>query len=276
MKKAFLIFAFCIMSAFVSFADTQRNIAVQTYSFRNFTLTDAIQQLKSIGVDQAECYTGQLIGGDFGEHRFQQTMDKDARADFKKYLDKENFKIISIGCINPPADENNIRQLFEFAQFFGVKYIATESRRDALEIMDKLAEEYGLTITIHNHTMHEGGANPYCDPHSVLKEIKGLKNVYAGPDIGHWGRSCVNPVWGYRALKGKIKSTHFKDISHVSNLGAPCVPFGTGDFDLPAILAELDSQNYTGLFVIEYESEPENPLPAIKTSVEYLRARPKK
>jgi len=277
MKKSFLIFILCITSALVSFAETPRDIAVKTYSFRKFTLTETVEQLKSIGVNQLDCSFSQHLGGNFDpEDRFHAGLKKSVKEDLKKYLDKEGMKIVGMGVANPQPNEKNVRELFEFAQMMGAKYITTESRRNVLEIMDSLAEEYGLFITVHNHTMAEDAPNPYCDPHSMLKEIKGLKNVYAGPDIGHWGRSCINPVWGFKALKGKLRSIHFKDISHVSNLGAPCVPYGTGDFDIPAILAALDAQNYDGVLVIEYESEPENPLPGIQKCVEYLRAHPRK
>ncbi len=41
---------------------------------------------------------------------------------------------------------------------------------------------------------------------------------------------------------------------------------------MPAILAELDRQNFDGVFTIEYEHNWENSVPDIKKCVEYLNS----
>ena len=46
---------------------------------------------------------------------------------------------------------------------------------------------------------------------------------------------------------------------------------GTGSLDLPAFVAALEEANFDGMSIIEYEANPENPVPALKEFVAKMR-----
>ncbi len=83
-------------------------------------------------------------------------------------------------------------------------------------------------------------------------------------------RSGLKPVDCLRILKGRIISSHLKDLNKVGP-GAHDVPFGTGVADIPAILEELKGQEFEGNLSIEYEYHWENSSPEVGQCIGFVR-----
>jgi sugar phosphate isomerase/epimerase len=49
------------------------------------------------------------------------------------------------------------------------------------------------------------------------------------------------------------------------------VPWGTGKGELDAMFTELKRGGFKGVFSIEYEFHPENPIPEMQQCVEYFK-----
>lgn len=83
-------------------------------------------------------------------------------------------------------------------------------------------------------------ANLLGDPNYILSVIKDRdRRIGACADTGHWARSNLDPVECLRILKGRIVSSHLKDLNEKGIVAAHDVPCGTGVSDIPAILEEL-------------------------------------
>jgi len=50
------------------------------------------------------------------------------------------------------------------------------------------------------------------------------------------------------------------------------VVVGTGNLDVKAFIDALDADHFDGAAVIEYEADPENPVPALTECVNAIRA----
>lgn len=245
-----------------------RKVAVQTYSLNRFTLEEAIEKLKDMGLDGIECYPGQKISNSMPDQKMGPGMSEEAKAFVKKMLKDANLKIVSFG-VTGADNEAQIRKLCEFAKEFGFDRILTEGRVSTFEIWEKVGKEYGVTMCLHHHALDSG--NQYFDPDLVMKYTKDLKYVKANPDVGHWSRCKINPIDALRKLKGNIGSVHFKDQKKFGDKGNNCVPFGEGELNCKAMLAELDKQGYDGFYVIEYEADWNNNVDKIRKCVEFLR-----
>lgn len=269
MKKKFIIG----MSVLVAGAAVAGEwaLGVQAYSFRKFTFCDTLDQLSAMGVKFVEAYPGQEIGGGIaGTTHF--TMDAATRAALQAKLAEKGIKIISYGVVGG-KNEADWRTLFDFAKAMGIQMINSEPNPDHYALIAKLSAEYGIPVGIHNHAKPD---NRYWNPQTVLDAIQAHPGLYAAPDNGHWARSGITSVEGFKLLEGQMKSIHLKDMAV---FGDPkqkeCVPYGTGVCDLPSAIAELKRQKYAGPFIIEYESHPEDPAPYIKQCVEWFNANTK-
>lgn len=256
-------------------------VAVQAYSFNKFTFFEAVDKTASLGLKWIEAYPGQKIGGDLPNDTFDHSMSKDARKVVNAKLKAAGVKLVNYGVVALPNNEKQCRNVFDFAKEMGIETICSEPPKDAFALLDKLTEEYGINVAIHNHPK----PSPYWDYKVELEALQGhSKRIGACADTGHWMRSCtesqeevkkikdefgaeadshlhyLNSLEALKALEGRIISLHFKDLNDVGH-EAHDVPWGTGKGDVKGMLTELKRQGFKGVFSIEYEYHWENSVP---------------
>jgi len=109
------------------------------------------------------------------------------------------------------------------------------------------------------------------DPNYILSLVKDRDpRIGSCADTGHWVRSGLKPVDCLRILKGRIMSSHLKDLHEFSPKGHD-VPYGQGKSDVPGILAEFKAQNFDGPISVEYEFNWESSVPEIKQCIDFVR-----
>ena len=241
-------------------------LGVQAWSFRKFTFCETLDQLSEMGVKYIEAYPGQKIGGDIAGTTHY-TMDAATRDALKAKLGEAGITILSYGVVGG-KDEADWRKIFEFAKAMNIKIITSEPNPNHYDLLVKLTKEYDINVGIHNHAKPN---NRYWDPQTVLDAVKDRSGLYAAPDNGHWARSGIKSVDGFKLLEGQMITIHLKDQKTFNDPSKNiCVPFGTGVCDLPASIKELKRQKYAGNFIIEYESNASAPAPHIKKCVEWF------
>ena len=77
MKKLFDIFLFFVCFLSVTFIDAQTiaekngwRLGIQSYSFHRFSLIEALDKTKELGLKYIEVYPGHRLGGEVGESSF--------------------------------------------------------------------------------------------------------------------------------------------------------------------------------------------------------------
>lgn len=241
-------------------------LGTQAYTFNRFTFFEAVDKAKELGLKYIEAYPGQSISAEFKNVRIGHDMPSKLQNIVQAKLDEAGVKLVNYGVITPKANEEELRQIFDFCKAMGIETITAEPAKDAFDLLDKLTQEYEINLAIHNHPK----PSPYWNPETVLEVIKG-RNPRIGvcADTGHWLRSNLDPVECLKKLEGRIISLHFKDLNK-KGAGAHDVPWGTGVGDVKAQLAELLRQGFAGVFSIEYEHNWENSMPDIAKCVEYF------
>ena len=275
MKKLFVllsaaVFLFgCCPSNQCAAPKKERKVGVAMYTFHKRTLEEALPLLKEMKVD-AIGLSSTPLSAKYPNVKSGPEMNAEQKAFLKKLLADNNMKIVSFG-VRSPKNETEIKQMCEFAKEFNIPLLLTESLPDTFPIWEKYCGQYNVKMALHNHASDTTKRNSYFNPNIVFAAIKDYKNIYACPDNGHWARSGIKGVAGYKILEGKIAMLHFKDMDSFDNLKAHTVPFGTGAVDLKELFAELDRQGFDGYYMIEYEWNPDNNAGDVKKCVEYLR-----
>jgi len=239
------------------------DFGVQSYCFRKFTNQETARKVREIGVDKIE-----LCGlhADFNKP----TAVKEI---VKTYTD-EGVSIISLG-VQTFTGAASERDWFECAALAGARHISAhfkvESYTTAIPAAQKLCDEFGIRIGIHCHGGYMFGGSP-----DVLEYLMQLGSPQIGLcidtawclQIGPWHGK---PVEWAKKYAGKIYGIHFKDFVFERNGQWKDVVVGEGNLDLPAFTRELDAGGFDGMSVIEYEADPENPVPALKNCVQAMR-----
>jgi sugar phosphate isomerase/epimerase len=243
-------------------------LGTQAWTFNRFTLYEAIDKTASLGLDWIEAYPhGQKLSKEKPNIVFGHEMPLEIRYEVKQKLADAGVKLINYGVVGLPNDEVECRKVFEFAKDMGIETLVSEPPAEAFEMLDRLCQEYKISIAIHNHPKPSG----YWNPDTVLGVCKGRsKWIGACADTGHWMRSGLNPLEALKKLKGRIVSLHLKDLKEFGKREAHDVVWGTGVGDVKVMLAELHRQNFKGVFSIEYEHNWEKSLPEIRQCVQYF------
>ena len=108
------------------------------------------------------------------------------------------YFVASIG-----GDENNARNVFQFAKALGVETIVNSPESAALSILDGLANEYGVNLALSSRSRKETPA--YWNAESLLKTIAGRsKRVGAFVDVRAWVQDGLDPIGETTTLNDRI------------------------------------------------------------------------
>lgn len=244
-------------------------VAIQSWCYRKFSLEEAIAKASALGLKYFELSPAHAD--------FTRLDTAQAREIRRRLLDAglsvHTGGVLSFrkkdrpGSLSPQKHRRNLERTFQVAQEFGLKTLLMDPERGFVKDVDRLANRYRVNAAIHNG-YSEGGQHEYQSADAVSEAIRNCSpRCGAAVDTGNYLSAGQDPVAAIEKLKGRIFSVHLKDIVRP---GVTC-PLGQGKADIPAILKALRAQQYDNILALEYEDTPENPDPAIATSLEYLK-----
>jgi sugar phosphate isomerase/epimerase len=141
-------------------------------------------------------------------------------------MEAADVRMLTYYAQDIPKDEAACRRLFEFSRKLGVETLMCEPKPEQLDLLDKLANEYGINIAIHNHGPNISPV--WWNPENILKACEGRsKRIGAAPDLGYWLRHGIDPVEAVRLLKDRILTVQMHDLHEAGENGHD-VPWGTG------------------------------------------------
>lgn len=241
-------------------------VGSQAYTFRLFTLEEALGKLNTLGLKYVELYPGQKIGAGLGDATTSHNADAATIQKIKQLLQSKGIQAVCYGVVSG-SDEAEWRRIFEFAKELGIEIITSEPAFNQLDMIEKLCEEYKIKLAIHNHPLPSGYWHPQIIA-ALLADRSPLMGACA--DIGHWVRSGLDPIESLQLLEGRVISFHIKDMNQFGVRQAHDVPWGTGYSNIPAVMREMKKQNFKGVYSIEYEHKWENNVPEIQESLTYF------
>jgi len=241
-------------------------LGVQAWTFHIYTLFEAIDKTKELGLHYMECYPRQPLSPDDKSVVLNEDASDEVIEKVKQKLKDADIQMISFGVVRFDGGEKGARKVFEFAKKMGIKTITAEPDQDAMKMIDKLANEYEINVAIHNHPK----PSHYWNPETVLKAIEGCsKRIGSCADVGHWTRSGLDPMECLKKLEGRVLACHFKDLNE-KGPKAHDVVWGTGVNNAADLLKELKRQGFYGPMMIEYEHNWDKSMPEIAQCIEFF------
>jgi inosose dehydratase len=226
----------------------------QSYSFRTFDFEGAIAELKKIGLNQMEFFSGHI----------PTNADEEQMAAVLATLEAEGIHVPCFGVegFGPNADAN--REKFAFGKRLGIDIFTANPDPRSFDNLEELTEEFGISIAIHNH----GPGARYDKVQDTLDAVEGRSaRIGACVDTGHAIRSGEAPHEVIRALGDRVISLHLKDWTH----GGAEQIVGEGDMDLVEVVRALRDIQFSGPIMLEYEESPDDPGPDMAIGIENWR-----
>ena len=231
-------------------------IGAQSYSFRDRPLDACIQAYVTVGLGECELSQahvepaeGTVTRQKLREWRLNTPLSY--FEDVRKKFDAAGVRIYAYNySFRHDMTEAEMRRGFEMTKALGVRYITASSNVSLAPAVDKLAEEFKITVGFHGH---DNTANPdeFSTPETFERALHGASQYLAiNLDIGHFTAAGGDAVSFIREHHDRIVTLHIKDRkkNHGANL-----PFGEGDTPIVAVLQLLRDQRWRIPANIEYE-----------------------
>jgi sugar phosphate isomerase/epimerase len=239
-------------------------IGVQSYSFRDRSLDDAINAMVEDGLGECELYSGHV------EPKQQRTSDAEARKAAREELRKWRLTVpldeiravrkkfddagIALFAYNLSFREDftdeEIDRGFQMANALGVKVITASSTISAMPRVVPFAEKHKIMVGVHGHD-NVKDSNEFATPETFAKAMAMSKYVGVNLDIGHFTAAGFDPVAYIQEHHARITNLHLKDRKKDTNW--PGVPFGEGNVAITQVLKLLKEKKYNLPANIEYE-----------------------
>jgi L-ribulose-5-phosphate 3-epimerase len=227
-------------------------ISVQHYTYRRFTLFEALEQTEAVGLRYFEIRSNLKLDPKWPGTNANEEMPADARQEFRARLTDLGLSIPSVFAdFNGKPDQ--AKRLFEFWKGFGTEVIVAEPPAGSHDMLEELCEEFQMPLALHNH---QKGQSNYWSPEIVLEVCANRSQLIgACADVGQWARSNLDPVECLRELEGRIISFHLKDVLKKGDLDSRNTVIGEGQADCANTLKELKRQGYKGVVTIDFEHD---------------------
>jgi sugar phosphate isomerase/epimerase len=233
-------------------------VGITTYTLRKFSLDQAIAMTREAGVKYIS----------LKEVHLALKSTKEQRQEARKKVEAAGLVLMGGGVIYIKNNEEEIRNIFDYARDAGMPTIVCSPDLDALDSVEKMAKKYDLRIAIHNHGP---GDKKYPSPHDVWRLVKD-RDARMGlcMDVGHTVRIGEDPVAAIKECASRMYEFHMKDVNSATASGKP-VEVGKGVIDIPGVLKALLAVKFGYHVALEYEAEADNPMPGVLGSYAYMR-----
>ncbi len=235
------------------------------------TFFDAIDKAGTVGVKALEGRPYR-ISHETGNAQLGPSAPAEALETTKKKLRESGLALLSYYAGDFGGDEAAMRRLFEFGRTMGIRVFIGEPAPEKLAALDRLANEFGISVAIHNHPRRPNQSGyVYWNPDSVMRMVEKYSHrIGCCADTGHWVRSGLDPVECLKKYEGRLLYLHLKDVSEKGPRGHDVI-FGTGVADVRGMLAELCRQRFNGPIGLEYENNVKDRPADVRQCVDFLR-----
>ena len=238
---------------------TSVRLGVASYSLRRLDRAGAIAAVRALGTPYVNLKSF---------HQPYEDTPEDLRAGRKAFEDA-GLQIVGGGTITlDKDDDDDIRSYFEYARLSGMPLMVIAPTRKTLPRIEGFVQEYDIRVAIHNHGPED---EHFPGPQDVLPAVQGMDpRVGLCLDVGHTARTGIDVVEAVAMAGDRLLDMHMKDLADLAVRESQCI-VGEGRMPVPGIFEQLASMEYGGYVNLEYEIDPDDPLPGMLRSFAYMR-----
>ncbi len=234
-------------------------LGVASYSLRNFPRDRAIEMVKALGTRYVNLKSMHL----------PYELSGDALAAARREIETAGLVIVGGGVITFEKDsDDDVRKYFAYAKAAGMPLITATMDPKLLPRIERFAQQFDIQVAIHNHGPED---KQFPSPYDALRSVKTLdRRIGLCIDVGHTVRTGTDVARAIADAGPRLLDMHMKDLRDRTAVGSQCI-VGEGTIPIAEILRQLEAIGYRGYVNLEYEIEPDAPLPGMKQSLAYLR-----
>lgn len=245
-------------------------LGVQSYSFRDRPLADAIAGMQQLGVTSCELWQGHLEPRQIPRdqlRRWRETIELDL---FHRVREKFTRASIALSAYNisfrDDYSDTEIARGFEMARALGAPAITSSSNVTTVARIAPIAARQQMVVGMHNHSRID--PNEFATATSLTEALAQNPSIAVNLDIGHFTAANEDAVAFLIAHHDRIVTLHLKDRKR--DQGAN-LAFGAGDTPIVEVLQLVREQGWRIPANIEYEYKGGDSVEEVGRCLAYCR-----
>ena len=246
-------------------------IGVQSYSFRDRTLDEALKAMAEIGLSSCELWSRHLEPKDLdreGLRTWRLTTPMPFFTLIGEKFDKAGIDLYAFNySFREDFTDDEIKRGFEMAKAMGARVLTASSNVTTAKRIDPFAKQYKMRVGMHNHSNIK--ANEFATPDDFAQAMSGASEyICINLDIGHFTAANFDPVDYLQKHHERIVTIHLKDRKRDQGDN---VPFGEGETPIKPVLEALMKNKWKIPANIEYEYKGAETVAEVKKCYDYCK-----
>jgi len=232
-------------------------LGMASYTLRKFSLDQALEMTKAVGLKKIT----------LKDMHLPMNVTPAEMAAVREKMKNAGIDLSSCGVVYMKTAEE-VHKGFAYAKLAGIKMMVGVPEQSLLGLAEEMVKETDISLAIHNHGPTD---QRFPSPESAYSLIKNMdKRMGLCIDVGHTQRLGLDPSDEIRKYFDRVLDVHIKDVSSADAKGNT-VEIGKGVIDIIKLLKTLLDLKYNKIAHLEYEKDPDNPMPGVIYSIGYLR-----
>jgi sugar phosphate isomerase/epimerase len=245
-------------------------IGVQSYSFRDRSLEEAIAAMHKLGLRSCELWQAHIEPRRLSREELRRWRETVGLDHFHKVRDQFAKSSIEMSAYNISIKDDfsdaEIERAFDMTAALGAPLITSSSNVATVTRIAPVAQRRNMPVGMHNHSRIE--PNEFATAKSLTDALARGKQIAINLDVGHFTAANEDAVSFLKQHHGRIVTVHLKDRHRDQG---PNVPFGTGDTPLAEVLKLISAGGWPIPMNIEYEYKGGDTVDEVGKCLAYCR-----
>ena len=246
-------------------------IGVQSYSFRDRSLEEAIAGMQKLGLRSCELWSTHVEPPRLSREERRKWRETVGLDHFHRVRDRFAKASIALSAYNisfrDDFSDAEIERGFDMAAALGAPVITSSSNIKTVARVAPVAARRKMLVGVHNHSRID--PNEFATVKSFTDALQASPFIAVNLDIGHFTAANEDAVAFLQQHHQRIVTLHLKDRRR--NEG-PNVPFGEGDTPIVKVLTALQQNGWPIPANIEYEYKGGDSVDEVGKCLAYCRA----
>jgi sugar phosphate isomerase/epimerase len=245
-------------------------LGVQSYSFRDRPLADAIAGMQKLGLRSCELWQDHVEPRKVPRQelrRWRETITLDTFHRIREQFAKASITLSAYNIsIKDDFSDAEIERAFDMTTALGAPLITSSSNTATTSRIAPVAERRKMLVGMHNHSRID--PNEFATAKSLTDAMARNRSIAVNLDIGHFTAANEDAVAFLKQHHGRIVTLHVKDRKR--DQGAN-VEFGAGDTPIVAVLKLVRDNKWPIPLNIEYEYKGGDAVDEVGRCLAYCR-----
>jgi len=249
-------------------------IGVQSYSFRDRSLEEAIAAMQRIGLRSCELWQGHVEQPTLPRNmpreelrKWRETVSLDAFHRIRDQFAKAKIALSAYNIsIQDTFSDTELERAFDMTAALGAPLITSSSNIKTVSRIAPVAEKRKMLVGMHNHSRID--PNEFATASSLSDALSKGKYIAVNLDVGHFTATNEDAVAFLKQHHDRIVTLHIKDRKRDQG---PGVELGTGDAPNAQVLKLVRDNGWAIPMNLEYEYKGGDTVAEVQKMFDYCK-----